>query len=67
MEKERKTVRPDGTDSAKVIQVIETRSNRGTGTKDDVCRQIVQYWSMGGKLLAERDPYTAKDERLADD
>lgn len=67
MDKENNTVRANGTDSAKVIRVIETRSNRGTGTKDDVCRQIVQYWSMGGKLLAERDPYTAKDERLADD
>lgn len=62
MDKEKNTVRPNGTDSAKVIQVIETRSNRGNGTMDDVSRQVVQYWSMDGKLLAERDPYTAKDE-----
>ena len=67
MNKENNTVRPNGTDSAKVIQVIETRSNRGKGTMDDVSRQVVQYWSMDGKLLAERDPYTAKDEKLADD
>lgn len=58
MEKERKTVRPDGTDSAKVIQVIETRSCRGRGTADDLSRQVVQYWSMEGELLAEKDPYT---------
>ena len=67
MDKENDTVRPNGTDRAKVIQVIETRSNRGKGTLDDVCRQVVQYWSMDGKLLAERDPYTAMDEKLADD
>ena len=62
MDKKNNTVRPNGTDSAKIIQVIETRSNRGNGTMDDVSRQVVQYWSMDGKLLAERDPYTAKDE-----
>lgn len=48
-------VRPRGTDLAQVIQVIETRSVRGEGTKDDLCRVIIQYWSLDGKLLAEND------------
>lgn len=50
------TARPRGTDRAKVIQVIETRSLRGAGTADDVCREVIQYWSFEGKLLAEKDP-----------
>ena len=58
MNKEKNTVRPTGTDSDKVIQVIETRSSRGRGTENDLSRQVVQYWSMEGELLAEKDPYT---------
>ena len=48
--------RPRGTDSAKVIQVIETRALRGWGTKEDMCRIVFQYWDFNGKLLAENDP-----------
>lgn len=51
-----KTVRPRGTDSAKVIQVVETRSIEGYGTPEDVCREVVQYWSLEGELLAEKYP-----------
>lgn len=47
-----KTVRPRGTDSAKVIQVIETRALEGRGTDDDPCQILVQYWSLDGELLA---------------
>lgn len=50
------TARPRGTDSAKLIPVIETRSLRGRGTEDDVCREVIQYWDLNGKLLAENDP-----------
>ena len=49
-----KTVRPRGTDSARVIQLIETRSIEGRGTYDDPCRVIIQYWEMDGNLLTER-------------
>ncbi|MGI6042143.1 MAG: carboxypeptidase [Candidatus Alectryocaccobium sp.] len=49
-----KTVRPRGTDSARVIQVIETRSIKGRGTPDDPCRVIIQYWEFDGNLLTER-------------
>ena len=51
-----KTVRPRGTGSAKVIRVIETRAIRGCGTVDDVNREVIQYWSLDGDLLAEVDP-----------
>jgi len=50
------SVRPRGTDAAKIIQVIETKALRGRGTEDDLCRQVVQYWSLDGELLAENDP-----------
>ena len=53
MEGKKSTVRPNGTDSARVIQVIETKSNRGKGTLDDLSRQVVQYWSLEGQLLKE--------------
>ncbi|MFT4107707.1 MAG: carboxypeptidase [Lacrimispora sp.] len=52
----RKPIRPRGTDAAKVIQVIETRSLRGVGTDEDKCRCVIQYWDFEGNLLAENDP-----------
>ena len=48
-------VRPDGTQSAKVIQVIETKSKRGLGTEKDPVREVVQYWDLEGTFLAEMD------------
>lgn len=55
------TVRPKGTNSARVIQVIETRSIRGRGTEGDMCREVIQYWDFDGNLLAEND-YCKKEE-----
>lgn len=54
-----KTVRPRGTDSAKVIQVIVTEAMKGLGTEEDLCRTVTQYWDLDGKLLAEHDPCAA--------
>ena len=49
--------RPRGTDSARLITVIETVSLRGTGTDEtDMCRPLRQYWDLKGNLLAENDP-----------
>lgn len=48
-------VRPDGTKSAKVIQVIETKAKRGLGTEKDPVRDVVQYWDLEGNFLAEMD------------
>lgn len=48
-------VRADGTKSAKVIQVIETKANRGIGTEKDPVREVTQYWDLEGNFLAEMD------------
>jgi hypothetical protein len=48
-------IRPDGTKSARVIQVIETKAKRGIGTKKDPVREVTQYWDFNGKFLAEMD------------
>lgn len=57
------SARPRGTDGAKVIQVIETRSIRGTGLDEkDMCREVRQYWDFDGNLLAENDPCAKEKE-----
>ena len=56
MENNKNTVRPRGTDSARVIQVVETKSIRGIGDENDLCREVIQYWDLEGNLLAENDP-----------
>jgi hypothetical protein len=57
MNNKSKPIEPQTTKSAKVIEVIETISFRGNGV-DTVFREVVQYWSKDGELLAERDSYT---------
>ena len=47
---------PRGVDSAKVIEVIETKSARGAGTPAQPARIVTEYWSLNGKKLAEFDP-----------
>lgn len=56
-----KTARPRGTDSAKVIQVIETISLRGSGTDKDPVRAVKQFWSFDGDLIAESDFFIAEE------
>lgn len=48
---------PRGCDSARVIQVIETKSARGSGKAEQPVRIVTEYWSLDGKKLAENDPY----------
>lgn len=48
---------PRGVDSARVIQVVETAAMRGSGQNGQTARRVVQYWSLDGKFLAERDFY----------
>lgn len=43
-----------GTESARVIFVIETKSKQGIGTENDPIREVVQYWDVDGNLLAEK-------------
>ena len=47
--------RPNGTKSAKIIQVIETKALRGMGTEKDPVRDVTQYWDLDGNFLAEMD------------
>ena len=53
---------PRGTDSARVVSVIETRALRGNGTEEDKCRIVTQYWDFEGNLLAENDPCAKEKE-----
>ena len=53
---------PRGTDSARVVSVIETQALRGTGTEEDKCRIVTQYWDFEGNLLAENDPCAKEKE-----
>jgi hypothetical protein len=49
-------LRPTGCRMAQVIEVIETRAVRGNGeSTGDPIREVYQYWSRDGKLLAEHD------------
>lgn len=51
----REMVIPRGTDTAKVIPVIETQSIKGAGTEENPVRTVIQYWDFDGNLLAEND------------
>lgn len=51
-----------GTDSARVIQVIETTALRGAGIEKNMSRIVTQYWDFDGNLLAENDPCAKEKE-----
>lgn len=40
---------------ARLIEVIEVQGVRGSGTEGDPIREVIQYWSKAGRLLAEYD------------
>ncbi len=40
---------------AELIEVIHTVATRGKGVHGDPIRNVDQYWSKDGKLLAEKD------------
>ena len=63
MEQEQKIIRHRGTDSAKVIQVIETISLRGNGTDSDPLRAVKQIWNFNGDLIAENDPFIGEESQ----
>lgn len=62
---EKRAARPRGTDSARVIMVIETVALEGTGTENDPCRQTKQYWSLDGELLGTYPVQRAGDIEAA--
>ena len=43
----------EGTIAASVIEVIRTVSVVGKGTPEDPVREIAQYWTNKGRLIAE--------------
>lgn len=47
--------------SARIVQVIETVANRGLGIEGNPIRNVTQYWSLDGTLLAESDPIALRD------
>lgn len=55
----KKQIEPETTRKAELIEVIRTVSTRGNGV-DTVFREVIQYWSKDGKLLAENDPMLDK-------
>jgi hypothetical protein len=42
--------------NARLIEVIEVITTRGNG-KNEVFREVIQYWSKDGVLLAEKDDF----------
>lgn len=48
-------IRAKGTDSAKVIQVIRTVALKGSGSEDDPCRLVAQYWTLSGRPICEEE------------
>lgn len=41
--------------SAKVIQVIESITTKGNGTKENPTRKVKEYYSFDGEFLADND------------
>ena len=42
--------RSNGTNKARVIQVIETKADKGMGVGKDPVREVTQYWDLDGNL-----------------
>lgn len=47
----------------KVIECIHVTVVRGAGTASDIAREVEQWWTFDGRLIAEHDPCATKDER----
>lgn len=52
VEDKKETIRPRGTDGAKVMQVIVTKALEGRGTEADPCFTQLRVWTLDGELLA---------------
>lgn len=58
----KKAARPRGTDSARVVQVIETKAIAGTGEPEDPVRTVTEYWDFEGKRLAVIDSWAPSEQ-----
>lgn len=61
-----KNIAPRGTDQAKLIKVIQTKSVKGSGTVKDPVRSFYQYWDLKGNLLASKDSYDTSSSASSD-
>lgn len=52
--KRNKSERGDSVEAVKVVPVIQTVTKKGSGTENDPYREVVQYWTLDGELLAEK-------------
>lgn len=50
-----KTARPRGTDSVRVVSVVEVTTTVGDGTPGNPMRTMTEYWSLSGERLAVRE------------
>ena len=63
------TIRPRGTEAARVVTVIETEAVAGYGTPGDPGYMLKQYWSLDGELLADSNltpkfiPFASEEEK----
>lgn len=48
--------------NARLIQVIETKRLDGVGSEGDPIREVTEYWSEKGVLLATDDPLAVRIE-----
>ena len=62
MSENKKTARPNGTDSATITMVIKTESMCGSGVMGDPVRKLIQYWTLTGQLIATIDPLNQDSE-----
>ncbi len=62
---EKLSVIPRGTDSASVIQIIITKSIKGSGTEKDPVRNVYQYWDFDGNILFTKDTYLEDTKSVA--
>lgn len=57
------SIYPHGSESARVIAVIEVKTARGSGvTPEDPARTVTEYWSLFGEKLAESDPIAQAED-----
>lgn len=50
-----KSMKANDYEYAKIISIIETKSFKGAGTTNDPVRTVIKYWTLDGKLIAEKD------------
>jgi hypothetical protein len=49
---------------AKLIQVIESVENKGLGIPENPIRNVTNYFSLDGELLASEDPFIPFNEMV---